>query len=96
MNQSGVILTAIFTVFACSALIGWMAWWFLKSSENPRIVRRRLLRVAVIYGFGALFGIEQVVAGEAPLWSLAFLPISLGFIWMYVRAATRVEIPPNK
>jgi uncharacterized membrane protein len=96
MNQWEVIITAIFAVFACSALIGWMAWRFLKSSENPRIVRRRLLRAAVIYGFGAFFGIEQVVTGAAPLWSMAFLPISLGLIWMYVRAASRIEIQPNK
>jgi hypothetical protein len=73
-----------------------MAWRFVKSSENPRIVRRRLLRSAVIYGFCACFGIEQVVTGKAPLWSLAFLPISVGLIWNYVRAAKRIEIPPNK
>jgi hypothetical protein len=56
----------------------------------------RLFRAAAIYGFGAFFGIEQVVTGQSPLWSLAFLPISLGFIWMYVRAARRISVPPGK
>jgi hypothetical protein len=95
MNQWEVTITAIFAVLGCSALLGWMAWRFLKSSENPRIVRRRLLPAAVIYGFGAFFGIKQFVTGEAPLWSLAFLPISLGAIWMYVHAAREIQIPPN-
>jgi hypothetical protein len=94
-SQWGVIITVIFGVFTCSALIGWMAWRFLKLTEN-RIVHRRLLRAALICGFGAFFGIERVVTGEAPLWTLAFLTISVGFIWMYVRAAMRIEIPRRK
>ena len=81
MNQFGVLITVIFGVLFGSALMCWILWRFMKSSENPRIIRRRLFRLAAIYGFGAFFGIEQVVTGQAPLWSLAFLPISLGFIW---------------
>ena len=96
MNKIGVFITVIFAVLFCSALMCWILWRFTKSSENPQIVRRRLFRVAAIYGFGAFLGIEQVVTGQAPLWSLAFLPISLGFIWMYVRAARRISVPPGK
>jgi len=95
MNQFAVIITVILVVLVCSALIGWMAWRFTESSQNPRLVRRRLFRLAAIYAFGAFFGIEQVVTGEAPLWSLVFLPISVGLIWMYIRAATRIEVPPS-
>ena len=96
MNQIGVLITAIFSVLFGSAVMCWILWRFTKSFENPQIVRRRLFRLAAVYGFGAFLGIEQVITGQAPVWSLAFLPISLALIWFYVRAARRISVPSSK
>src|SRR5512133_2071127 len=87
------ISLTIVTVLACSALIGWIAWRYLKNSENQRIVRRRLYRGAGIYALGAFLGVENVISGRAPIWSLLFLPLPIYFVWVYVRAAKQIETP---
>jgi hypothetical protein len=90
MTPSQTSLVVIISVLSCSALFGWMVWRSVKASDNPRVVRNRFYRGAGIYAFGALMGIEQVATGQAPIWALLFLPIPIGFIWIYLRAAKRI------
>jgi flagellar basal body-associated protein FliL len=99
MPDARMILIIIISVLAFSAFIGWMAWLSLKSAfktlENPKRMKRLLTLGAMIYLFGAVNGIVKVATGSAPLLSLIGLPIPLLFIWFFLRAASRVKVPPK-
>jgi hypothetical protein len=83
---------------ALSGFIGWMAWRVFKSAEraerDPRYLRRRLLEMGMLYIGCAIFAIANVATGREPIKSLIGLPIGVLFIWMYLRAAIRVKVPP--
>ena len=93
----GMIVTIIVGVLAFSALLGWGAWRIFKSAEraeqDPRHLRRNLLRLGLIYIGCALYGIAEVVTGKQPVESLVGLPIGALLAWFYLRAAFRVKIP---
>ena len=86
-------------VSAFTALMVWFFWRSWKSVEraerDPRYLRRRLIFLGMIYIAGAVFGIEQVATGQAPVQSLIGLPIALGFAWFWLRTASRVKLPPK-
>ncbi len=96
----GMIATIIVVVLASSAFLGWMAWRVFKSAEraerDPRYLHRRLLAMGMLYIGCALFAIAQVATGREPIKSLIGLPIGVMFIWMYLRAAIRVKVPPKE
>jgi hypothetical protein len=50
---------------------------------------------AAVYGFGIVYGVSQVLTGNAPAQALLGLPIPLLLVWVYLRAAKRVKIPPG-
>jgi hypothetical protein len=94
----GTITTIILGVLALSAFLGWGAWRVYKSAEraerDPRYLRRSLLLLGLIYVGGAVYGIEEVITGSAPIQSLVGLPIGAFFAWFYLRTAFRVKVPP--
>jgi hypothetical protein len=75
--QPYTLIITVVVVLACSALIGWMGWWYLQWAEKPRRVRRILFFLAGVYVLGAISGIWGVATGNAPIWSLLFLPLPL-------------------
>ena len=95
----GMIVTIIVGVLAFSALLGFGAWRIFKSAEraeqDPRYLRRRLLRLGLIYVGCALFGIEEVLTGREPVQSLIGLPIGALLAWFYLSSAFRMKIPPQ-
>ena len=68
-------------------LLGWIGLRMLKSDQraeaDPKDRRRKLLVLVGIYSVGAVGGTLNAVFGDAPLWSLCFLPIPLFFVWAY-------------
>ncbi len=90
------VVIIITVVLACCALIGWMGWWVLQWPERPRTLRRVLLFLGVLYLIGAVTGVWRAATREAPLWSLLFLPLSLGIAWLYLRSARNICVPPNR
>jgi hypothetical protein len=82
---------------ACG-FFGWMAWRVCQSADraehDPRYRRRLLLRGALLYGFCALYGIEEVITGKQPAQNLFFLIIPAALIWLFVKAASGVKVPP--
>ena len=94
-----VIAAIIVVVLALSAFIGWVAWRVFKSAEraerDPRYLRRRLLGMGILYIGCAIYAIANVATGREPIKSLIGLPIGVLFIWMYLRAAIRVKVPPT-
>jgi phosphatidylglycerophosphate synthase len=96
----GMIATVIVVVLALSAFLGLVAWRVYKSAEraerDPRYLRRRLLGMGMLYIGCALFAIANVATGREPIKSLIGLPIGVLFIWMYLRAAIRVKVPPKE
>jgi len=94
----GMIATVIVVVLAACAFFGWMAWRVCKSADraeqDPRYRRRLLLRGALLYGFCAVYGIEEVITGKQPVQNLFFIIIPAALIWLFVRAASGVKIPP--
>ena len=99
MSTPATIATVIIGVLVATAVMGCLMWRLFRSAErmerDPKYLRRRLIRGAMIYGFGALFGLVEIVRGELPIQALIGLPISLFMIWVILRTASKVKIPPN-
>ena len=91
------VTVTILAVFALSALLGWGAWRMYKSAEraerDPKYLRRRLIRLGVLYLGCSIWAVLEVANGARPLKSLVGLPIGLLLGWFYLRAATRVDTP---
>ncbi len=91
--------TVIIGVLVATAVMGWMMWRLARSAErmerDPKYLRRRLVWAAMIYVFGALFGIIEVARGEQPVQTLIALPIVLFLIWVILRSSRKVKIPRN-
>lgn len=99
MSTPATIATVIIGVLVATAVMGWLMWRLFRSAErmerNPKYLRRRLIRGAMIYLFGALFGMIEIARGELPIQALIGLPISLFMIWVILRTASKVKIPPT-
>ena len=99
MSKQWAIISIVVGVSAASALLGWMAFRLARHMDRverePRYKRRWLLYGAAIYGFGIVAGVSQVLSGDAPLATLLCVPIPLLFVWLYLRAAKQVKIPPD-
>jgi|ERR1019366_7204385 hypothetical protein len=93
-----LIVTVIVIVMAACAFFGWAAWRACQDADraerDPRFRRRLLLRGALLYAFCAILGIEKVVTGEAPVQYLFGLIVPAALIWYFIRAASRVKVPP--
>ena len=94
----GTIATIIVSVLAASAFLAWMMWRACKSAEraerDARYLRRRLFQLGILYVGCAVYGIEEVATGKEHKEILLGLPIGLTLAWLYLRAASRVKIPP--
>ncbi|MGB0104239.1 MAG: hypothetical protein WBC30_17915 [Candidatus Sulfotelmatobacter sp.] len=99
MSTPATIATVIVGVLVATAVMGWLMWQLFRSTErmerDPKYLRRRLIRGAMIYVFGALFGMIEIARGELPIQALIGLPISLFMIWVILRTASKVKIPPT-
>lgn len=100
MSKLWTLISIVVGVAAASGLLGWMTFRLAKhidrAEQEPRYRRRWLLYGAAIYGFGVVAGVSQVLSGDAPPWALLCVPIPLLFVWLYLRAAKQVKIPPEK
>jgi uncharacterized membrane protein YoaK (UPF0700 family) len=67
-----------------------------RTEREPRYRRRWLFYGAAIYGFGIVAGVSQVLTGDAPPSAFLFVPIPLLIVWVYLRAAKQVKIPPDQ
>ncbi|MGA8202416.1 MAG: hypothetical protein WB814_20275 [Candidatus Sulfotelmatobacter sp.] len=99
MSTSATIATVIIGVLVATAVMGWLMWRLFRSAErmerDPKHLRRRLIRGAMIYVAGALAGMIEIARRELPIQALIGLPISLFMIWVLLRTASKVKIPPN-
>ena len=95
MPEWATVFIIIVGVLASCAVLGWMGWWVLQLPEKPRRLRRLLLFLGAIYLIGAISGVWKAATGEAPVWSLLFLPLSLGLAWLCLRSATNIRVPPK-
>ncbi|HKF49910.1 MAG TPA: hypothetical protein VKB38_21285 [Terracidiphilus sp.] len=90
-----MVIIIILGVLAVSALIGFAAWRFIKSTEdlqaNPAKMRKRLLMLAVVYCSCMVMAIVEVLRGTRPPATLVGLPIGLFFVWWYLRAAAALK-----
>ena len=64
-----------------------------RAEKDLKYRRRSLLWIAALYTIGAIVGTTEVVLGNAPLLSMVGLPISGGFIWLFLREASRIKNP---
>ena len=99
MSKLWMLISVVVGVGATSALLGWMMFRFAKSMDrmerDPKYRRRKLSYGACIYGFGMVLGVSQVLSGAASPAALLLLPIPLVFVWIFLRAAKRVKLPPD-
>jgi hypothetical protein len=90
-----MIAIIIVGILAFSAIIGWMAWRFIKLRENPKSVRRNLILLGILYVLCDVIAIVDVARGKEPLQMLIGVPISLAIAWWYLRTAGRIQLPPK-
>lgn len=94
-----VLLEAVAGIFVATGFLVLIAFAFLRGGEwfqrNPILVRRTMLGMAVLYSASSIYGIAEVILGHEPLTSLIGLPFSLIFIWMFLRTARQMRIPPE-
>ncbi len=99
MSKQWTLISIVVGVSAASALLGWMAFRLARHMDRvekePRYRRRWLLYGAAVYGFGIVVGVSRVFSGDASPATLLFVPIPLLFVWLYLRAAKQVKIPPH-
>ena len=99
MADTWTISIMIFGVLGFCALIGLLAWRFIKSAEktlvDPRRLRRRLIVSGAIYALCAINVLVSVATGGMPPLALVGLPIGLAYIWFFLRTASRIKIPPK-
>jgi hypothetical protein len=97
-ESSVLIVTVIVVVMAACAFLGWASWRACQDADraerDPRFRHRLLIRGALLYAFCAILGIEKVVTGEAPVQYLFGLIVPAALIWFFIRAASRVKVPP--
>ncbi len=98
-TSPGQIAAIIVGVLASCAFLGWMMWRVCQSADrgqrDPRYRRRVLLRGALLYALCAAYGVEQVISGNAPIQSLFGLVVPAFLIWLLIKQANRVKLPPS-
>jgi hypothetical protein len=57
-------------------------------------LRRILLGGALFYTLGAISAVSDVITGKEPAQYLFGLIIPAALIWFFIRAASRVKVPP--
>ena len=99
MGKLWTLISIVVGVSAASALLGWMAFRLARHMDRiegePRYRRRWLLYGAAIYAVGIVAGVSQVFSGAAPPIALLGVPIPILLVWLYLRAAKQVKIPPG-
>ena len=99
MSKLWTLISIVVGVSAASTLLGWMTFRLARHMDRvegePRYRRRWLLYGAAVYVFGIVAGVSQVFSGDAPPTTLLFVPIPILFVWLYLRAAKQVKIPPD-
>jgi threonine/homoserine/homoserine lactone efflux protein len=94
------IVAVILAVAAVSAFLAFMAWKLFKSAEraerDPRYLRRRLLSFGLLYAFGAVYGITELITGKEKVPTLVGLAMGATLAWLYLKAAASVKVPPSK
>ncbi|MGA7565993.1 MAG: hypothetical protein WBW53_07965 [Terriglobales bacterium] len=94
------IVAVILGVAALSAFLAFMAWRVFKSAEraerDPRYLRRRLLWFGLLYAFGAVYGIAQLITAKEKVPTLVGLAVGGTFAWFYLKTAANVKVPPSK
>ena len=98
-STAATVIIVIAGVSAATAGLIYLLWRTVKSVErmerDPRYLRRRLFWFGMLYVAGAVFAVYEVAVGDEPLATLVGLPVSLAFAWFWLRAATRVRVPPR-
>ena len=98
MSKLWMLISIVVGVSAVSALLGWMTFRLARHMDRverePRYRRRWLLYGGALYGFGIVAVVSQVFSGDAPPTTLLAVPIPILFVWLYLRAAKRVKVPP--
>ena len=93
-----LIVATIVSVMVACAFFGWMAWRVCESADraerDPRYRRRILFGGALFYAFCAVSAISDVITGKQPVQYLFGLVIPAALIRLFIRAASRVKVPP--
>ncbi len=95
MANVRILASVIIGVLAFTAMLGWMILRFVRSMEDPRRVRKHLIIGGLLYVFGTVNAISEVVKGKQSALILAGLPIGLFFAYRYLRAASKIQLPPK-
>jgi membrane associated rhomboid family serine protease len=92
-----LMLTAVLGVFVSIASLLLIAWLFYKGGErtqrSPRLRQAFFVGLVVIYAVWMAISIVKVILGKESTEVLLGLPGGLLLIWLYLRAANKVQTP---
>ena|SRR5579864_7405657 len=93
------VTAVVVGVLALSAFFVWRLWRLYLSMEraerDARYRRRVLMRLPILYGASAVFGIVLVASGREPIQTLLGLPVVALLIWLYLKAALAEKVSPK-
>ena len=91
------MLAIILGVFLLTGALIWTMYRLAASVEraksDPKYLRRRLTRIAILYGVVAIIVITEAITKNEPIWVLLGLPVLL-IAYHLLKSALRVKIPP--
>lgn len=93
------LVAAIVGVAVTTALLIWGSLRLIREAEreqrDPKLLRRRFLRMGLFYVGCMLFGIVQVATGDLPPVALFGLLVPAAMAWLLIKQASSVKIDPR-
>ena len=100
MSKLWTLIIIVVGVSAVSVLLGWMSFRLMRHMDRverePKYKRHWLYYGAALYGFGLVTGVTRVLSGDLPPVALLGVLIPLLIVWVLLREAKRVKIPPDQ
>jgi len=89
---------SVFVVGVTTAFLIWGCIGLARDAErmerDPRLLRRRSLRLGFLYISIVVLDIVRIAMGDLPPMALIGVPITAAFAWFFIRRASNVKIPP--
>jgi|ERR1700674_828447 len=92
------LVFAIVGVAVVTAALVWGSLHVIREAErmqrDPRLLRRRLLTLGLVYVCSSGWGIIQVARGDYPPEGLIGIVVAATFAWLLIKQASKVNPDP--
>ena len=93
------LVFAIVAVAVATAALVWGSLHVVREAErmqrDPRLLRRRLLMLGLVYVCSSGWGIVQVARGDYPPEALIGIAVAATVAWLLIKQASKVNPDPH-